>query len=109
MISVVLGTLWYCYQRLRAFERVRYLNQPTPNLIDDLVDPWRLHSIRMGNDFPESTGYSYRNVGDESFVQEWIDYGLNQQFFTHEWLDEVDQILLLTRAEANEAILEFYE
>ena len=63
----------------------------------------------MGNDFPESTGYSYRNVGDESFVQEWIDYGLNQQFFTHEWLDEVDQILLLTRAEANEAILEFYE
>ena len=84
------------------------MHQPAPTQIDDPVDPWRMRQIRMGNDFPEYNGYTYRNAGTEDFVDEWVDYGLNHHFLTHEWLDEVDQLLLMTRAEANDAILEFY-
>lgn len=62
----------------------------------------------MGNNFPDSDGYSFRNLGTEDFVDAWVEYGLHQQMYTHEWLDEIDQLLLLTRQEANEAILEFY-
>lgn len=103
-----LGTLWYTYKKLRGFEQTRYLRCDRPRRIDDPVDPWHLRQIRLGADNPNFDGFSYKNLGDETFVDEWIDYGLQQQFYTHNWLDEIDQLLLFTRQEANEAILEFY-
>ena len=100
--------MWYCYKKLRGFEQTRYLRCDRPLRIDDPVDPWQMRQIRLGADNPNFDHFSYRNLGDETFVDEWIEYGLQQGYYNHNWLDEIDQLLLLTRAEANEAILEFY-
>ena len=106
------GTLWYAYKRLRDFERTRYLrvDLPIPALrrTTDTVDPWTLRQLRLAEDNPTANGYSYSIVGNEDHVDDWITYGLNQHYYDHDWLDQVDQFLLYTRAEANEAILEFY-
>ena len=110
--SFALGSLWYAYKRLRDLERSRYprvdLPQPALRRTDDRIDPWTLRRIRMGSDNPARNGYSCDTLGREDHVQEWIDYGLSQHIYDHNWLDELDQILLFTRAEANEAILTFY-
>ena len=88
---------------------MRYQRVPEPTTAGDIshpVDPWTLHRLRLENDFPRSTGYSYKLVGSESVVDEWIAYGLEQHFYDHAWLDRVDQLLLYNRNEANAAILD---
>ena len=102
------GSLWYGYKRLRDFERSRYsrVEARWPSGIDQPVDPWVLHRLRLENDFPKSTGYSYRTLASESHVDDWIQYGLEQQLYNHDWLDHLDQVLLYSRTEANAAILD---
>ena len=109
---MILGSLWYAYKRLRDFERSRYLRvelpKPAFRRTTDLVDPWTLRQIRLAEENPVANGYAYAIAGNEDHVGDWVDYGLHQHLYDHDWLDQLDQYLLYTRSEANEAILEFY-
>ena len=70
------------------------------------VDLPGLYMLRVGNDNQETDGYAYGVIGVDSHINDWNVFGVDNGLMPHSWRDELDQLMILPRGEANRMLMD---
>ena len=78
----------------------------TPVNITDTICWERLQQIRADNDHEASTGYSYKVIGNDNFVDVWIDHAISEGLLLDFWQNDLKHYATLERGPANQILME---
>ena len=78
----------------------------TPVSIADTISLERLQQIRVDNDHEAATGYSYGTIGNDDFVNRWIDQAVADGLLLGFWQNDLQHFATLERGPANQILME---
>ena len=101
--------MFYAYRHMRAVLGNQYPSDPqlnAPSSITDTISWDKLQKIRVDNDHEASTGYSYETIGNDGFVDRWIDHAIADGLLLDFWRQDLQHYSTLERGPANQILME---
>ena len=101
-------SLFYAYRHLRQVVKRTYpsgrdLDNPTD--VSQSISWRRLQEIRLQSDHEAANGYSYALIGNDSMVDKWIDYGIQEGLLEGFWRCELERLVEMERGPANTMLM----
>ena len=78
----------------------------TPASITDTISLDKLQKVRIDNDHEASTGYAYETIGNDGFVNRWIDQAIADGLLLGFWQRDLDHYATLGRGPAYQILMD---
>ena len=78
----------------------------TPLSITDTISLEKLQQIRVDNDHEAPTGYAYATIGNNGFVDRWIDQAVTDVFLFGFWQQDLEHYATLGSGPANQILMD---
>ena len=77
-----------------------------PRTIGDTISLKTLQKVRTDADHKAATGYEYANIGNNNFVDAWINYGVKEGLLTGFWQSDLERFARMERGPANQILMD---
>lgn len=77
-----------------------------PRTINDTISLKALQKVRIDADHKAAHGYSYATIGNNKFVDSWIDYGVKEGLLKGFWQKDLERFARMERGPANQILMD---
>ena len=77
-----------------------------PASISDTISRRKLQEVRLQNDYERGHGYTYASIGNNDFVDKWIEDGTRRGLLTGFWQSDLARFARMDRGSANRILMD---
>lgn len=77
-----------------------------PSTIADTISRRKLQEVRRQSDHERSHGYTYATIGNNDFVDKWIEDGVQRGLLTGFWQSDLARYAQMDRGSANRILMD---
>ena len=104
--------MFYAYRCMRQSLLAEYpegFSLENPSTIADTISRRKLQEIRLQQDYERGRnehGYSYATIGNNDFIDKWIDDGVQRGLLTGFWQSDLARFAQMDRGSANRILMD---
>ena len=77
-----------------------------PDSISDTISRHKLQEVRRQNDYLAGHGYTYATIGNDDFVDKWVDDGIRRGLLPGFWQSDLERFARMDRGSANQILMD---
>ena len=94
----------HVYTHGRELERQKYPTRSRTTRIDQPIGISQLYELRCQDDRSAHQGYKYSIIGTDETAYAWNDFGIREGLMSHQWRDELEELMELSRGDGNKLL-----